>query len=80
MLDDMDTLSSCLDNISIQTISEEDAKNVEDRLRVCDFIVSYYCNFSVIDARHELDENVFCTQKRQWKKCQLDVGMPVNCH
>ena len=34
MLDDMNGVSTCLDKISLQTISEEDPKTVEDRLRV----------------------------------------------
>lgn len=33
MLDDMNAVSTCLDKITLQTISEEDSKRVEDRLQ-----------------------------------------------
>jgi len=34
MLDDLNAVTTCLDQVSLQTISDEDSKTVEDRLQV----------------------------------------------
>jgi len=38
MLDEMSSLSTCLDNLTLQSLNEQDSKTIEDKLQVQDVL------------------------------------------